>query len=1002
MSICQSCGQESPDGFRFCPSCGAQLTEANPPRQARKIVTALFCDVTGSTALGEQLDPEVLRGVINRYFAEMRAIIERHGGTVEKFIGDAVMAVFGIPHVEEDDALRAVRAAVEIRDRLPSLAAEVGVALRFRTGVNTGPVLAGEGENIAIGDAINVAARFEQAAAPGEIVIGGETLQLVRDAVEVEPLAPLDLKGKSEPVRAFRLLSLDPMAAGVARHLDAPLVARERELALLTEAWDRTVHERGCHLFTLMGTAGVGKSRLVAELLARVGSSATVLRGRCLHYGEAITFWPLVEALTGQGEPADAVLRRLETGSAGAAEELFWEIRRLLESLAAETPLLLHIDDLQWGETMLLDLLDHVVDLSRGAPILVLCTARPELLETRPTWAGGKLNATTVLLEPLSAADSERLLDQLGDGLDAQARERVIASSEGNPLFLEEMVALARERGVVSVPASIQALLAARLERLESNERELLERGAVEGEVFHRLALRALAEERLPAEIELRLGRLVRKELIRPHPATLPGEAFRFRHLLIRDAAYDGLPKATRAELHQRFARWLVAQVPGLVELDEIAGWHFEQAIRYRSELGQPVDPELGRQAAEHLYSAGLRAYRRSDVAAARSLLRRAHALAPAGDLLRARAAAELAAVLADGFGFTIDQELLDDAAIHPETVLSGALTRIAMGIQAEPQGAAQRIDEQLPPLLEQLTQAGDVRGIARYHLLMFERHWLASQAAAAAEHGRLAADFAHQAEDHGLWAAATLRYTVAVTHDAETDAQRLGDELERIERRRPGPLVLACIGLARSDLGLWNGDLESARHRARSARAAVRELGVSELEGACLQNEAQIEEATGDLEAALALTEQCDAQVVDQLAFRSTTQAMIARLQSLLGRFGEAREAAELAEALSADEDLMNFAMTHAVRARLALHDGDSEAAERWARSAVELAFRTDFYRTRGEALTDLGDVLEALGQPDEAADALRRARAVYERKGHRPGVAAASARIEELAARS
>jgi tetratricopeptide (TPR) repeat protein len=242
----------------------------------------------------------------------------------------------------------------------------------------------------------------------------------------------------------------------------------------------------------------------------------------------------------------------------------------------------------------------------------------------------------------------------------------------------------------------------------------------------------------------------------------------------------------------------------------------------------------------------------------------------------------------------------------------------------------------------------------------------------------------------------------VAVTHDAETDAQRLGDELERIERRRPGPLVLACIGLARSDLGLWNGDLESARHRARSARAAVRELGVSELEGACLQNEAQIEEATGDLEAALALTEQCDAQVVDQLAFRSTTQAMIARLQSLLGRFGEAREAAELAEALSADEDLMNFAMTHAVRARLALHDGDSEAAERWARSAVELAFRTDFYRTRGEALTDLGDVLEALGQPDEAADALRRARAVYERKGHRPGVAAASARIEELAARS
>ncbi len=1003
MSICQSCGQESPDGFRFCPSCGAQLTEAHPPRQARKIVTALFCDVTGSTALGEQLDPEVLRGVMNRYFAEIRAVIERHGGTIEKFIGDAVMAVFGIPHVEEDDALRAVRAAVEIRDRLPSLAAEVGVALRFRTGVNTGPVLAGEGENIAIGDAVNVAARFEQAAAPGEIVIGAETLQLVRDAVEVEPLAPLDLKGKSEPVPAFRLLSLDPMAAGVARHLDAPLVARERELALLTEAWDRTVHERGCHLFTLMGTAGVGKSRLVAELLARVGSSATVLRGRCLHYGEAITFWPLVEALTGQGEPADAVLRRLETGSAGAAEELFWEIRRLLESLAAETPLLLHIDDLQWGETMLLDLLDHVVDLSRGAPILVLCTARPELLETRPTWAGGKLNATTVLLEPLSAVDSERLLDQLGDGLDAQARERVIASSEGNPLFLEEMVALARERGVVTVPASIQALLAARLERLESNERELLERGAVEGEVFHRLALRALAEERLPAEIELRLGRLVRKELIRPHPATLPGDdAFRFRHLLIRDAAYDGLPKATRAELHQRFAQWLVSQVPGLVELDEIAGWHFEQAIHYRSELGHPDDPELARHAAEHLYAAGVRAYRRSDVGAARSLLSRAHALAPAGDLLRARAAAELAAMLVDGVGMVVDQELLDDATSHPETALSGALSRIAVSVQLEPKEAARRIDEQLPPLLQQLTRAGDVRGTARYHLLMFDRHWLASQARAASEHGRMAADFALQADDHGLWSAATIRYGIALAFDADTDGRRFGDELERIERRQPGPLVMAWIGALRSDVDMWKGDVESARRRARSAGGDFRELGMAELEGASLQIAAHIEQEAGDLEAALAIIEDCDAELGEQAAFRSSTQAMIARLQAQLGRLDLAGEALERAEALSAAEDLMNFVMTHAVRARLAVRDGDAEAAERWARSAVDIAFRTDFFRSRAESLVDLADVLVALGRPADAAVELRRAREVYERKGHRLGVATVNARIEELSAQS
>jgi class 3 adenylate cyclase/tetratricopeptide (TPR) repeat protein len=975
--------------------------EAAPPRQARKTVTALFCDVTGSTALGEQLDPEVLRGVMNRYFGEIRRIIERHGGTIEKFIGDAVMAVFGIPRVEEDDALRAVRAAVEIRDRLPAVAAEVGVALRFRTGINTGPVLAGEGENMAIGDAVNVAARLEQAAAPGEIILGQETLELVRDAVEVEPLEPLELKGKSEPVQAFRLLTLDPVAPGVARHLDAPLIARERELAILTDAWDRTVRERGCHLFTLLGMAGVGKSRLVAELLSYVGPSATILRGRCLHYGEAITFWPLAEALIGLGEPAVSLLRQLESGSAAAPEELFWELRRFLESLAEEKPLLLHIDDLQWAEPMMLDLLDHVVDLSRGAPILILCTARPELLESRTTWAGGKLNATTVLLEPLDASDSERLLDQLGDGLDPQARERVIAASEGNPLFLEEMVALARERGAVTVPASIQALLAARLERLESDERELLERGAVEGEVFHRLALRAMADERPSLEIEL-LGRLVRKELIRPHPATLPGdEAFRFRHLLIRDAAYDGLPKATRADLHDRFARWLVSEVGELVELDEIAGWHFEQALRYRSELGQPIDPVLARQAAEHLYAAGVRAYRRSDVGAARSLLRRAHTLAPAGGLLRAQAAAELAAVLVNGSLALVDDELLDDAASRPETALSAALSRMSAGLMREPQGAAQRMDEQLPPLLEQLTEAGDVRGIARCYFLMFERHWLASQAGPAAENARLGAVFALQAEDHGLWAGGILRYTIALGH-GETSAEELRHELDEIERGHPGPVILADIEAMRAELDLWDGDLESARRRARAARTAFRELGVGELQAACLQIAAHIELDAGNLGPSLAIVEECDALVVDQPSFRSTTQAMIARVQILLGRLELAREASERAEALSADEDLMNFAMTHAVRARLALHDGDAQEAERWARSAVEVAFRTDFYRTRAEALLDLADVLIGLDRPAEAAAELHRVREIYKRKGHRLGVTTTEAKIAKLSGQS
>ncbi|MGZ6563706.1 MAG: BTAD domain-containing putative transcriptional regulator [Solirubrobacteraceae bacterium] len=604
--------------------------EVGALRRARKVVTVLFCDVTGSTALGEELDPEALFGVMSRYFEELRAIIERHGGTVAKLIGDAVMGVFGIPRVHEEDALRAVRAAAEIRTRLPGLAQEVGVELRFRTGVNTGLVLVGDGENLAIGDAVNVAARLEHAAQPGEILLGEATHRLVRDAVEVEPLEALSLTGGSEPVAVFRLLAVDLLAPGLARRFDVPLIGRERELGAVREAWNRAVAENGCHLFTLLGAAGVGKSRLVAELLSDVGDEARVLAGRCLPYGEGITFWPLLEALTGAGEETEAVLERLRSGGTATPHELFLEVRLALESLAADRPVLVHVDDLQWAEPLLLDLLDHTVELSRDAPILLLCTARPELLEDRPAWGVGKLNATTMMLEPLGTAECEALLVQLGDDLDPPARARVVSASEGNPLFLEEMSALARETGSHEVPSTIQALLAARLERLAGEEREVLERGAVEGEVFHRGLARAIAGgERSEVEIDELLAGLVRKDLIRPHPPTLPGDrAFRFRHLLIRDAAYESLPKAARAELHERLARALERAAPDLTGLDEIAGWHLEQAIRYRRELGREVSVELTEAASEHLHAAGLRARERRDVMAAKSLLARAPARA--------------------------------------------------------------------------------------------------------------------------------------------------------------------------------------------------------------------------------------------------------------------------------------------------------------------------------------------------------------------------------------
>ena len=617
VAICASCGRASEGDFRFCPYCAAPLPAAEPAHEQRKTVTVLFCDVTGSTALGESKDPEALRALLARYFERMKGIVESHGGTVEKFIGDAVMAVFGVPLLHEDDALRACRAAVEMRDAFPEL------GITGRIGVTTGEVVTGTAERLATGAVVNVAARLEQAAAPGEVLIGAETLALVREAVAAEPVEPLTLKGKSEPVAAFRLSSAH---AELARRLATPMVGRETELRRLRDAFAQAVHDRSCQLFTVLGAAGVGKSRLAAEFLA--GSEARVVQGRCLSYGEGITYWPVVEIVKQldalpEGDAAAPIRSLLgETESATTAEEIAWGFRKLLEQEAAEGPLVCVLDDLHWAEETLLDLVEHVADLSRDAPVLLLCLARPELLEKRPAWGGGKWNSTTVLLEPLDAAETERLLDELG-GVEPGLRQRITAAAEGNPLFLEEMLALVRasgDGGKISVPPTIQALLAARLDQLDPAERAVLERGSVEGRIFHQSAVQALGngEPQTP-----RLVALVRKQLVRPDTPQFAGEeAYRFRHLLIRDAAYDSLPKVVRADLHERFADWLEERGTDLVELDEILGHHLEQAARYKAELEQP-DAALGERAAQRLTAAGRRALGRGDDRAAASLLER-------------------------------------------------------------------------------------------------------------------------------------------------------------------------------------------------------------------------------------------------------------------------------------------------------------------------------------------------------------------------------------------
>ena len=1000
MAICETCAAENPSGFRFCGACGAELPQPGTSRDARKVVTALFCDLVGSTALGEELDPEALHGVLGRCFETIRATIERHGGTVQKYAGDAVLAVFGIPRVHEDDALRAVRAAEEIGRRLPEVTDELGLTLHFRTGINTGLVHTDEGRTLAMGDAVNVAARLEQAAAPGEILIGSETLGLVRNAVQVEALTPLALKGKAERVQAYRLLHLDPVAPGVSRRADFSLVGREYELRILRGVWDRTVEASRCQLFTLLGTAGVGKSRLVDELLARPGEAATILRGRCLHYGEGITFWPIAEALTPLGESSQSIRDRLSSGGAATAGELFWEVRRYLEVLAEDRPVILHVDDLHWAEPMLIDLLNHIVDLSQSAPILVLCAARPELLEDYAGWGGGKLNSTTVMLEPLANTECEQLLEQLGDELSRQARERVIETSEGNPLFLREMAVLAREGGDLDVPPTIQALLAERLERLPSEERVLLERGAIEGQVFHRSAVAALTESESPTDVELPLADLVRKDLIRPHSANVDGdEAFRFRHLLIRDAAYERLPKATRAELHERYAHWLEDTAVDFAEVDEIAGWHLEQAVRHERELRREAEPRLMRDAAAHLYAAGQRAGDRSDLLAARNFLDRALSLAPAGDQLRGQIGVALAEHLIEAGDLSRADELLVAAERDQAESAPVSLTRLEWLVYSQPGEANQTIESVLPRMLEELATAENDRELAKAHMLAFWLQWTANRATLASEQVRLAARHARKAGDIGLWSRALGWYVGTLIWGPQT-ARAIAAELDAIAQQEPGPYLAAFVALGRGEVARLDGRFGEARRFAGLALDEFRGLGTTTMAATSEQSLAWIELSAGDAGAALACLLRADAILAEsgERSLRSTTQAMVARSYELLGRDDAAQAAIELAEQLSAPQEAINYAITHDVRARLALRNSDGDAALSWARSAVDQALKTDFVDLQGGARLGLAAVLSARGRADGAGSEARAALQLFEAKGDRPGADAARTLLERL----
>jgi class 3 adenylate cyclase/predicted ATPase len=972
MRTCSSCRREIEGDFVFCPHCGAALTTGAPPRERRKTVTVLFCDVTGSTSLGESVDPEALRGLLARYFERMKAIVERHGGTVEKFIGDAVMAVFGVPVLHEDDALRAVRAAAEMRDALPEL------GLQARIGLTTGEVVTGTEERLVTGDAVNVAARLEQAAPPGEVLVGGPTLALVGDAAEVEPVEPLELKGKAEPVSAYRLLRV--REAPERRH-GALFVGRGRELALVREAWKRVHAEQRCELVTVVGDAGVGKSRLAVEFLGSI--EATVVRGRCLPYGEGITYWPVVEVLKQldllpSDEAAAVAIRSLlgETEAATSAEEIAWAFRKTLEHASKERPLVVVFDDIQWGEETFLDLIEHVALLSSGAAILLLCLARPELTERRRAWP------VTLRLGALGDEDVDELIpESIPGGL----RGRIARAAAGNPLFIGEMLSMAQEaEGDVVVPSSLHALLAARLDQLETGERSVLERGAIEGEIFHRGAVQALA----PAETQVtpRLAALVRKELIRPTRSQLPGEdGFRFRHLLIRDAAYDALPKSSRAELHQRFAAWLEQHGAGLVELDEILGYHLEQACHYRAELGLPADDELTAAARRRLSAAGHRASSRQDAGAAVRLLERAAALLRPTEIdLALELALAASLILAGNGGDALRRagSLAQRASAAGDRVaeLCGRIREGMFRLYLEPEGATEKLAATLEEAMPIFEAAGD-------DLALYVRYSALGLIAA----GRGQNDAMLEAYER---AAAHARQ--ADLPDVQLTARAGG----RLWGTTPVVDLLAWLDEA-EERGIWShyirghraealamlGRFDEARAILAEARAQLADRGgLLWLAVTTGHSSVRVELLADDPAVAAEFGEEgfrLLAELGEQGA-QSSAAGMQAQALYTLDRLEEADAWAGRAAELGASDDASTQMLWRQVRAKVLARRGEHAQAELLAREAVAIGEETDMLDAQGDAYADLAEVLLLGGKLDEAAAALEQALERYDRKGN------------------
>jgi class 3 adenylate cyclase/tetratricopeptide (TPR) repeat protein len=975
---------------------------------ARKVVTVLFTDVAGSTALGERLDPELLRSVMWRYFETVQAVLERHGGTVEKFIGDAVMAVFGVPVVREDDALRAVRAAAEIGDALldlnDELAHEHDIGIETRTGINTGEVIVGgsaSDQRLATGDAVNVAARLEQAAAAGEVLLGPATYAAVSEFVHAEAAPPVDAKGKSEPLVAYRLIGVRPEVPAFTRPISTPFVGRSVELGRLHAAFEEAVATRSATLATIVGTPGIGKSRLARELLGSLRNEARVLVGRCTSYGEGVPYLPLVDVVRDSGDVAQLLAQaergdiaaRLVHGAIGSREgggspdETAWAFRRLFETLAVARPVVLVVDDIHWADPALLDLIENLTAWSSGAPIFVLCTARPDLFDVRPSWAAPSMGATLVVLEPLDDHDSEELVNAVAHELAPELRERVVATAEGNPLFVEQLVAhLAHDPDASIVPPTIQALLAARIDRLAPEERAVVQLGSVEGRLFHRGAVSELLRGGPGTSVGGTLLALARKEFVRPDRSLFPGDdGFRFNHVLIRDVAYASIPKEQRSRLHARLADWLEARRDGAAANDEIVGYHVEQAYRLGLELGRR-DDELALRAGRLLRRAGEAALDRAEPRSAVSLLSRAEVLLSDAPVERATLRPDLARALQDSGSLPAAAEMFADAIrLAREVGDEHAVLRaeIGRGRLSHMLGAASA--EDLRAIAERaiatfdddadLADAWQLMGIA--HLRARNRAAQLEALLHARDHALASGDLRRQIE---AWDEVGGAMLFGRTPLAE--CKEFGDAELAWGREHGLPAVEAdALRLAGPYFHARVGDFELAREMLQRCKAICRELGLAY--GLCEAGMAgsEMEALAGDLAAAeRELREAMDVAVGMGAAHYVALYGV--RLSRVLNDQGRHDEAAALL-----DEAADLYAGTpwwKSNRARVLAARGELEEAVALAGEAAAQEAASEDITAVAQTLVDVSEVLRAAGDRSGAEAALMEAIELNEEKGN------------------